>query len=53
MHDVLRFAVASYGDSEVQVFSEPGDRAGGDGQAANERPACIHRVQVGDCPAEC
>ena len=33
MHYLLRFAVAGNGDGEVEVFGEPGDRAGGDGQA--------------------
>ena len=52
-YHVFRFAVVRYGDSEIQVSGEPGNCAGGDGQAADERPQRFHRVQVGNCLAEC
>jgi hypothetical protein len=48
VHYLLCLAVASYGDGEVEVFGEPGDRAGGYGQAADECPPYSDRVQVGD-----
>jgi hypothetical protein len=34
--------------SEVKVFGEPRNRAGRDGQAADERPPYLNGVQVGD-----
>jgi hypothetical protein len=52
VHYAFCLAVIRHGDSEIQVFGEPRDRAGGDGQAADERPPRFQRVQVGNCPAE-
>jgi phosphoribosyl 1,2-cyclic phosphodiesterase len=45
--------VIRYGDSEIEVLGETRDRAGGDGQAADECPPRFQHVQIGNCPSEC
>jgi hypothetical protein len=52
VHYAFCLAVIRHGDSEIEVLGETRDRAGGDGQAADECPSRFQHVQIGNCPAE-